>query len=149
ALAVAAVFLKRPPFRAAINELLIQFVWISLLNALVVYPLLDYLGGMEGDWSQIYSGEVPQLSLAILVIHIATLALLFWAWRSPTVQARIAQLTGGPAGRRRVATTTRPGSAARADETAIERTLREAASRVSSGWSAPVEAALQRGRAGT
>src|SRR5687768_17268135 len=40
-LALALVFLKRPPMRAAINELLIQFVWISLLNALVVYPVLD------------------------------------------------------------------------------------------------------------
>src|SRR3954467_2147965 len=56
ALAVGAVFLKRPPFRAAINELLIQFVWISLLNALVLYPVLDFVAGMEGDWSQMYDG---------------------------------------------------------------------------------------------
>ncbi len=96
AIAVAAVFLKRPPFRAAINELLIQFVWISLLNALVLYPVLDFVGGMNGDWVQMYDGGVPQLSLVILIIHLSVLALLFWAWRSPTARARIAQLTGGP-----------------------------------------------------
>ena len=62
-IAVALVFLKRPPFRAAINELLIQFTWISLLNALVVYPLLDIVSGLEGDWSQMYGGGVPALSL--------------------------------------------------------------------------------------
>jgi hypothetical protein len=148
-LAVGAVFLKRPPFRAAINELLIQFVWISLLNALVLYPVLDFVGGMNGDWVQMYDGGVPQLSLVILIIHLSVLALLFWAWRSPAARARIAQLTGGPAGRRRVALSSRPGAAGRADETAIERTLREAAARVASGWSTPVEASLQRGRAGT
>ena len=167
ALAVGAVFLKRPPFRAAINELLIQFTWISLLNALVLYPLLDFVSGMEGDWSQMYGplfdfvggmegdrsqmydGGVPQLSLVILIIHLSVLALLFWAWRSPTVRARIAQLTGGPAGSRRVAISSRPGTQQRADETATEGTLREAAARVASGWSTPVEASLQRGRAGT
>jgi len=149
ALAVGAVFLKRPPFRAAINELLIQFVWISLLNALVLYPVLDFVGGMNGDWVQMYDGGVPQLSLVILIIHLSVLALLFWAWRSPTVRARIAQLTGGTAGPRRVALSSRPGTQQRADETAIERTLREAAARVASGWTAPVEASLQRGRAGT
>ena len=53
-IAVALVFLKRPPFRAAINELLITFTWISLLNALVVYPLLDFVSGLEGDWTQMY-----------------------------------------------------------------------------------------------
>ena len=47
AIALALVFLKRPPFRAAINQLLIQFTWISLLNALVVYPLLDIVSGAQ------------------------------------------------------------------------------------------------------
>ena len=46
---------------------------------------------------------------------------------------------------RRLALARRAG----ADETAVERTLRDAASRVASGWSTPVEAALQRGRTGT
>ena len=36
-----------------------------------------------------------------------------------------------------------------AGATAIEQTLREAATRVASGWSSPVEAAIQRGRNGS
>ncbi len=149
ALAVAAVFLKRPPFRAAINELLIQFVWISLLNALVLYPVLDFVSGLNGDWVQMYDGGVPQLSLVVLIIHLSILAILFWAWRSPAVRARIAQLTGLPSDRRRIALTSRPGAPSRTDETEVERSLRDAASRVASGWTTPVEAALQRGRTGT
>src|SRR5918998_1061607 len=112
AVAVALVFLKRPPLRAAINQLLIQFTWISLLNALVVYPLLDIASGLNGDWTQMYDpflnftsglngnstqmygGGVPALSLVILIIHITVLVALFWAWKSPAMNARVAQLTG-------------------------------------------------------
>src|SRR5215216_677119 len=43
ALALLVVFFRRPPFRAAINELLFQFVVISGINALVFYPLLDFV----------------------------------------------------------------------------------------------------------
>ena len=95
AIALALVFLKRPPLRAAINQLLIQFTWISLLNALVVYPLLDIASGLNGDWTQMYGGGVPALSLVILIIHITVLAALFWAWKSPVMRARVARLTGG------------------------------------------------------
>jgi hypothetical protein len=149
AIAVALVFLERPPFRAAINELLIQFTWISLLNALVVYPLLDLISGLNGDWTQMYGGGVPALSLIILVIHLAVLAVMFWAWKSPRVQSRIARLTGGVAGPRRIATSPRGGGAPPVAETAAERALRDAATRVADGWPAPVEAALQRGRSGS
>jgi hypothetical protein len=149
ALAIAAVFLKRPPFRAAINELLIQFTWISLLNALVVYPVLDLLSGLNGDWAQMYDGGVPALSLGILVVHLSVLGVMFWAWRSPAVQARIARLTGGPAGPRRIALD-RPGrDGTHPGDTPAERTLRDAATRVVGGWSAPVEAAIQRGYGGS
>ncbi len=48
-----------------------------------------------------------------------------------------------------MAPSARPGTQPRPDETASERTLREVAARVASGWSTPVEASLQRGRAGT
>ena len=42
-----------------------------------------------------------------------------------------------------------PPATSEADETAAEQALREAATRVASGWSTPVEAAIQRGRNGT
>jgi hypothetical protein len=155
-IAVALVLLKQPPFRAAINELLIQFTWISLLNALVVYPVLDLISGLNGDWTQMYNGDwtqihnggVPSLSVAILIIHIAILAALFWAWKSPAVRARVAELTGVPRNPRRIATSSRTGASVPDDETEVERVLRDAATRVASGWSVPVEAAIQRGRTG-
>jgi hypothetical protein len=150
AMAVGVVFLKRPPFRAAVNELLIQFTWISLLNALVVYPVLDIASGLEGDWTQMYSFTVPSLSLTILVLHILVLATLFWAWKSPTMRARVARLTGGSPGSGRVSATPRRFSTATdGGAMSAEATLRDAAARVASGWSAPVEAAIQRSRNGS
>ncbi len=150
AIAVALVFLRRPPFRAAINELLIQFTWISLLNALVVYPVLDIVSGLNGDWTQMYSFSVPALSLAILVIHLLVLAALFWGWKSPTMQARVARLTGGSPGSARTSAMSRRFPAtSRAGATSTEETLRDAAGRVASGWSFPLEAAIQSGRNGS
>jgi hypothetical protein len=149
ALALALVFLKRPPFRAAINQLLIQFTWISLLNALVVYPLLDIASGLNGDWTQMYGGGVPGLSLLILVIHITVLAALFWAWKSPVMRERVARLTGGSPRSGRGLARSRLPVTPDAGATAVEQTLREAATRVASGWSSPVEAAIQRGRNGS
>lgn len=146
ALAVGLVFLRKPPMRAAYNELLIQFTWISLLNALVLYPLLDFASGLNGDWMQMYDFSVPALSTLILVVHVVVLALLVYAWRSPGIRARLATLTGDTPGTGRVGKGRQmpPGEA-----TAAERTLREAASRVADGWSSPVEAAIQRGQAGS
>jgi Zn-dependent protease len=149
AIAVALVFLKRPPFRAAINRLLIQFTWISLLNSLVVYPLLDFAADFNGDWRQMYGGGVPALSLVIFIIHITVLAALFWAWKSPAMHARVARLTGGSARSGRGSATSRLPVTSNVGATAVEQTFREAASRVASGWSSPVEAAIQRGRNGS
>jgi hypothetical protein len=146
AIAVGLVFLKKPPMRAAVNELLIQFTWISLLNALVVYPLLDFAGGINGDWMQMYDFSVPMLSALILAVHVAVLGLLFYAWKSPRIRARIAQLTGETAPARRAGTGRQMSLS---EATATERTLHEAASRVASGWPSPVEAAIQRGQTGS
>jgi hypothetical protein len=82
------------------------------------------------------------LSALILVVHVAVLGLLAYAWRSPAIRARIAKLTGESAPARRA------GSGQQmplTEATATERTLHEAASRVASGWPSPVEAAIQRG----
>jgi hypothetical protein len=148
-LALSLVFLKKPPMRAAYNELLVQFTWISLLNALVVYPLLDLISGLNGDWAQMYAFTVPSLSVAILVVHVAVLALLFWAWRSAPVRDRIAALTGEAPAARRVSTSGRRAADLTATVTPVEGTLREVATRVASGWAQPVEAAIQRGAAAT
>src|SRR5690606_38834668 len=132
--------------RAAINELLIQFTWISLLNALVLYPLLDFASGLNGDWMQMYDFSVPALSIAILIVHVGVLGLLVYAWRSPAARARIAALTGERP------TAPRAGGSRQmslSEATTAERTLHEAASRVASGWPTPVEASIQRGQEGS
>jgi len=148
-LAIGLVFLKRPPMRAAINELLVQFTWISLLNALIAYPLLDFVSGLNGDWTQMYSFSVPRLSAAILVIHVAVLGVMFWAWKSPAVRGRIAVLTADSTQRQRVRMAAGQSTDASRVVTPVERTLREAAGRVASGWPVPVEAAIQRGQSET
>jgi hypothetical protein len=87
--------------------------------------------------------------LLILIIHITVLATLFWAWKSPAMRARVARLTGGSPGSGRIATTSRSPATPDVGSTAVEQTFREAATRVASGWSSPVEAAIQRGRNGS
>jgi len=146
AVALIFVFGRRPPFRAAFNELLLQFALVSGLNALVLYPLLDLASSFNGDWRQMYDGGVPALSATIFVLHAGILGGGFWAWRDDGVQRRIAALTGAPHGQgRALLGRNRPG--ANVDATggsAEERVLAEAAQRVASGWSRPVEGVLQR-----
>lgn len=151
-LAVAVVFAKRPPMRAAYNELLLQFALLDIINVLVFYPLLDLASGLEGDWSQMYFGHVPALSLAILVVHVGILAFGYWAWKDPGMRARVATLTGAPVGAERslLGGFRRSAASPSAAQAAIvlnptERVLRDAAARVVSGWPTPVEAQLKRG----
>ena len=145
--AVALVFLRRPPMRAAFNELLLQFTLLSLVNALVVYPLLDLFSGLNGDWNQMYRGGVPALSAAIFVAHAGILGLVVWAWRSERVRSRMAALTQAPPGLRRLSLASRHRSAATdagGGDSSVEAVLQEAARRVAGGWPARVEAAIQR-----
>lgn len=141
--ALALVFLRRPPMRSAFNELLIQFVVVSLLNALIVYPALDVLTGLNGDWSQMYDGGVPGLSLAILVIHVAILGGMWLAWRSSSVREKVAALTGGSVVRRVRPRPRRRQVRSTAATGSPEEVLLEAAERVAGGWPVPVEAGVQ------
>jgi hypothetical protein len=153
--AIAIVFLRVPPLRAAYNELLLQFALLSGLNALVLYPAIDVLGGLDGDWTQIYRGGVPALSLVILVAHLGILGLVFWGWKSAAVMRRVNALTGVPAGAERglfgglkparaeLAAGAGASAAAAAPAVAEQRLLREAGERVASGWPVPVRWAMQ------
>ncbi len=145
--AVALVVGRRPPMRPAFNELLLQFTLLSLVNALVVYPLLDLVSGLNGDWSQMYRGGVPALSAAILAVHAGILGLVVWAWRSDRVRARIAALTAAPPGLQRLPVSGRSRSGQRSSDRAdsgTEAVLRDSAARVASGWPVRVEGAIQR-----
>lgn len=144
--AVGLVFGRRPPMRAAFNELLLQFTLLSLLNALVVYPVLDLFSNLNGDWSQMYRGGVPALSVIIGVVHVGVLGAIAWGWRSPGPRQRLARLTETTGGTRRLRLDghRRGSDAPDGESDPVEAALKDAAGRVASGWSTPVEGATQR-----
>ncbi len=143
--AIGFVLLKRPPLRAPLNELLIQFAFLSGVNAFIFYPLLDFASGLDGDWNQMYRGDVPALSAAILVIHLGILGLGWWLWKDSRMAARFASLTSQPRGTERRllgglrAGQTRRPAAQIVQMTPAERLLNDAGQRVSSGWPEPVQ----------
>ncbi len=142
--AIGFVLVKRPPLRAAFNELLIQFAFLSGANAFIFYPLLDFATGLDGDWHQIYFGDVPALSAAILAIHVGLLGLGWWLWKDPRMAARFANLTAQPRGtERRLLGGLRAVQSGRPAQvlqmTPEERLLNEAGQRVRSGWPEPVQ----------
>lgn len=92
-LAAIALPLVRP-MRAAVNYLLFAFGAISVLNSLVLYPLVDVVAQMNGDWSQIYSGETPVLSTVTGVVHALILVGAVVAWRSERARRLFAERTG-------------------------------------------------------
>ncbi|HWV22947.1 MAG TPA: site-2 protease family protein [Thermomicrobiales bacterium] len=144
-LAIGVVLLKKPPMRAAFNELLIQFTVISGLNAFIVYPVLDMLSGLNGDWRQMYDSGVPWLSGVIIACQIAILAAGYRLFTNPGMKARFARLTDTPAGYERgLLGGIQPGSVDPATYTPSERALREAAERVAGGWPHRVTTKTQR-----
>lgn len=144
-LAVGAVLLWRPPLRAPVNELLLQFALLSGINAFIVYPLLDLLSGLNGDWRQVYFSEARFVSAAVIAIQALTLVAGYWLVTDERMRRRLAQLTGVPRGFERGPL----GGLRRAplppeSLSPAESVLREASERVRSGWPFPVHAALQR-----
>lgn len=149
-IALAVVFLKKPPLRAPYNELLLQFAFISGINAFIFYPILDVVSNFNGDWRQMYDGGVPTLSIAIGVIHIGIIGGGFLLSRNPRVKARTAILTDVPPGfERGMLGGTQPSKLDVSTLSPAERTLREAAERVSGGWDTKVETGVQRFNGGS
>ncbi|MFM9105766.1 MAG: hypothetical protein ACKOWF_03610 [Chloroflexota bacterium] len=151
AVALWLVYRRTPPMRAAFNELLLQFVTISLLNALLFYPLLDLSSGMDGDWSQMYRSGVPWFTALVIAVQVAILGGMWWARRNPVIQRRTAELTGrGPRvhsaamlARSPVRSGVRQMPPAQpAARSRGERLFIEAGERVSAGWPASVESAV-------
>jgi hypothetical protein len=146
ALAFGFVMLKRPPMRAAFNELLVQFTILSIANALIFYPLLDLATGISGgDFRQMYDGGVPWLSAIILVIHLSILAGGYLAFKNERFSAHVAALTGLPPHVRRSflgGFKLAPGAATspvQVTMTEAEVKLRSALARVASGWPVPIQ----------
>jgi hypothetical protein len=150
AAAIGFVFLKRPPARAAINELLIQFAFISGLNAFVVYPVLDLASGLNGDWRQMYDGGVPWLTAVIVVIQAGVLLFGYWFFTNPGMKARVAALTDIPPGLDRGPMGgLRRGAVKPSSLSPTERVMHESVQRVASGWHTPVRTGVQRFPQGT
>ena len=157
--AMAFVFLRRPPMRAAYNELLVQFATISIANALIFYPMLDLLSNLNGDFRQMYFGGVPWLSAIIFLVHAGVLGGGYLAAKNDRIGVRLSQLTGLPPNVRRGflggfqlaggANRGRPSASPPQPElSAEERTLRNVATRIQSGWDSPLKAVIARGNAG-
>ncbi len=153
--AVAAALLRRPPFRAPINELLIQFALISGVNALIVYPLLDFSSTLNGDFRQMYSFDAPIVSTVALIVHGSAIVFGVWAFRSRSFRARVNRATGrppqAPAGNRSTPQT-RPVDLQFAqppspfpEQSLLGRTsarFREAGERLVAGWPVPLQSGV-------
>ena len=85
---------KTPALNQAKSDLLIQFAFISGINAFVIYPLLDLASNLNGDWRQMYSSGVPALTLTIVAIQAAIIFVGFKLYRDPEWQAKVAARTG-------------------------------------------------------
>lgn len=95
AMGVAAIaFVVLRPLSPPVNYLLFMFGAIDLVNSLVFYPVLDFAGGLVGDWSQIYTRDTPVLSGVTGAIHVGLLAVAVVAWRSDRVRRLYAERTG-------------------------------------------------------
>ncbi|HWV34318.1 MAG TPA: site-2 protease family protein [Thermomicrobiales bacterium] len=149
-IALALVFLRRPPMRAAYNELAIQFIFISGLNAFIAYPILDVLSGLNGDWRQMYDGGVPWLTSIIVIVQLAVIGAGYWLHTNPRMKARIASLTDIPPGyERALLGGIRQGTIDTTTLSPAEAALYEAGDRVASGWPVRVKTGIQRFNGGT
>ncbi len=147
---LAIAFLWRPPLRAPVNELLLQFVLLSGINAFIVYPVLDVASGLNGDWRQMYESGVPWLTALLVAMQAAVIFAGYWLVTNDGAKARIARLTAIPSGfERGLLGGVRPGKVDRATFSPSERTLHDASDRVASGWPEPVRTDVQRFDGGT
>jgi hypothetical protein len=149
------VFLKKPPMRAAYNELLITFAVLQGANALIFYPLLDFATDMNGDWRQMYSGDAGSWRWVVLAVHVGILAGAYLLSKQPRFRKRLGELTGMPPGVERglmggfsVANRgekSQPRATPKPAKrlTLVEERLVSAAERVSSGWPGSVHHRLR------
>jgi hypothetical protein len=153
-IALAVVFLKKPPLRAPWNELLLQFVFISGINAFIIYPILDLGLNISGDWSQMYRSGVPWFTAIIVVIQVAVIAAGWWGMKNPGMRERIAKLTGLPAGSSMRMSFGSGGEQAvrkveRIDAAKLsgdEKVVGSAITRVATGWPYRTETRIDRGQ---
>ncbi len=149
-LAFGVALLWKPPLRSSVNELLLQFAFLSGINAFVVYPLLDLASGLNGDWKQMYASGVPWLTGVIIAVQVGALAFGYWLATDRRPKALMAARTAVPHGfERGTFGGIQPGKVDPITLTPVERTLQDATDRVASGWPQPVRQTMQRFDGGT
>lgn len=149
-IALALVFLKKPPLRAAFNELLLQFAILSGANAFIFYPVLDLLSRLNGDWRQMYDSGVPWLTAIIVLVQLGAIYGGWWIVTNPAMKRRIARLVSMPPGYERGPL----GGVNPADVPAMEiqtpdLAVRDAVNRVRQGWSTHIDMQAQSHDTGT
>lgn len=148
--ALGMVLYWKPPLRAAVNELLIGFVFISGANAFIVYPVLDLASGMNGDWRQMYDSGVPWLTGLIVITQIAILAAGYWIFTNPGMKAKFARLTDVPPGfERGMMGGMQPAKIKTMNMDTTEIHIRDSVNRVASGWHTRVDSQIQRFEGGS
>lgn len=144
-LALAFVLFMKPPARAAVNELLMAFVYVSGINAFIVYPILDLFSSLNGDWRQMYFDSPRWMAMIIVAVQLAILVAGYWLYKNPGMRRRLSDLTGVPPGYERgILGGLQPATPQMHALSPVERTLQAAADRVSSGWPVPVQVSLNR-----
>lgn len=122
------VFWFRPQ-RPAVNFTIALFAVIQGANALIFYPVLDFMGGMVGDWSSIYSSDTPVFSAVVGVIHAGILIGGVLLWRDKRIQRGYAERTGQ--------VVTSPEERVRRSDLGM--TIGRAANQAIDGWTHPVQ----------
>lgn len=149
-LGLVVVFLWGRRIRPPVNELLLQFVFLSGINAFIVYPLLDVASGLNGDWRQMYESGVPWLTALLVAMQAVVILTGYWLLTNSRAKATIASLTAVPPGfERGLLGGIRPGKVDPASLSPSERALHDASNRVASGWPEPVRTDVQRFDGGT
>ncbi len=83
------------PLRRPVAALLLTAGGMILATTLVFYPALDLASGMQGDWTQLYSGP-RSAALVLGVLHGALLLAGLAVWRSRWLRWRVSARIGWP-----------------------------------------------------
>ncbi|MBO9385989.1 MAG: hypothetical protein J7453_06090 [Thermomicrobium sp.] len=83
------------PLRRPVAALLLTAGGMILATTLVFYPALDLASGLQGDWTQLYSGP-RSAALVLGVLHGALLLTGFAVWRSRWLRWRVSARIGRP-----------------------------------------------------
>ena len=71
------------PVRTILKRVLASFGAVSGIHILIVYPIIDLLSDMHGDFHSIYRSLPIPMAVLIGVVHALLVVLLFLSWKYP------------------------------------------------------------------